>query len=491
MDSCAVLHIASLHGGGVDRHVRDIVRAAARDHLVWHAADGVEVLELPRERRALPLDPAAVDRSPETVERLLRRAGVGVLHVHSLARAARVRAAAIAGRMGLATIATLHDVLFLRADGFEPGAGREPDPAWIAETSAFLRAAAAVVAPSRYIAELARRHVPGLEVTVVPNGSRARPAAAPPLAPRPGFGPGGARQVVAVLGAIGPHKGSAVLDELAEALRGRGIVIVVIGYVDAQVTPGWRGEHLFIHGAYRDEDVPALLGAYGARLALFPNRVPESFSYALSDLWDAGVPVLVPPEGALGERVREHGGGWILPEGAGAREIAAALVERLGPGGRTELARVESDLVRADRARVPRLDAMTRSLDALYARFGIDAAAPPDAASPALQDLLARNLDGALFREELARAADELVQLRAGLEAERGQARAFETEARAWISKLEDDVAKLQAELAREVEARRAFAEENAQLRDSRDALALLPGLLRRILLKKIRDARG
>ncbi len=484
MDPCAVLHIASLHGGGVDRHVRDIARGVARDHLVWHAADGAEVLELPRERRSLPLDPPAVDRKPETVERFLRHAGVGVLHVHSLARCARARAAAIAGRMGLATIATLHDVLFLREDGFEPGASRDPDPEWIAGTGAFLRSAAAVVAPSRYIADLARHHVPGLEVTVVPNGSRARPAPTPPLAPRPEFGPRGARQVVAVLGAIGPHKGSAVLDELGAWLRGRGIAIVVIGYLDAQVTPGWRGEHLFIHGAYRDADVPALLDAYGVRLALFPNRVPESFSYALSDLWDAGVPVLVPPDGALGERVREHGGGWILPEGAGAREIAAALVERLGPGGRTELARVESELVRADRARVPRLDAMTRSLDALYARFGIDAAAPADAASPALQDLLAKNLDGALFREELARAADELVQLRTGLEAERGQARA-------WISKLEDDVAKLQAELAREVEARRAFAEENAQLRDSRDALALLPGLLRRILLKKIRDARG
>ena len=42
-----------------------------------------------------------------------------------------------------------------------------------------------------------------------------------------------------------------------------------------------------------------------------------------------------------------------------------------------------------------------------------------------------------------------------------------------------------------EVEARRTFAEENARLRDSAAALELLPRLLRRILLKKIRDARG
>jgi hypothetical protein len=134
---------------------------------------------------------------------------------------------------------------------------------------------------------------------------------------------------------------------------------------------------------------------------------------------------------------------------------------------------------------------MARSLDALYARFAIDPSLPLDAQAPGVQALLAKNLDGALFREEVARLADELVQLREGLEAERAKAREFEAEARGWIAKLEEDVARLNAELGKEVEARRRFAEENAQLRDSRAALELLPALLRRLLLKKVRDARG
>lgn len=491
MEPAAVLHIASLHGGGVDRHVRDIVRGVPRPHLVWHLESGAEVLEMPRERRILPLDTAALEREGDLVERLLRHGRVGLVHAHSLTRAARHRARAIAARMKLATVATLHDVLFLRPDALEPGTKLEPEAAWLAETSAFLRDAAAVVAPSDYVAELARRHVPGLAVQVVPNGSPARRAAGTPRAPRAEFAGHGSPQVVAVLGAIGPHKGSRVLEALDPLLTGSGIAIVVIGYLDAQVPAGWRGENLFVHGAYQDDEVPALLRAYGARLALFPNRVPESFSYALSDLWDAGVPALVPPEGALGERVRRHGGGWILPAGAGAPEIAAALVLRLAPAAAAERSRVESDLARADDARVPRLGAMTRSLDALYARFAIDATPPVDVEAPALQALLAKNLDGALFREEVARLADELVQLREGLEKERAQASRFETEARAWIAKLEADVANLNAELAREVEARRTFAEENRQLRDAAEALARLPALLRRYLLKKVRDARG
>ena len=490
MESCAVLHIASLHGGGVDRHVRDIVREVPRGHLVWHVSDRAEVLELPRERRSLPLDRAAVDREPDIAARLLRGHGVGILHVHSLGAAARARATGLAARLGLRFIVTLHDVLFLRPDALERDAGLVPDPEWLAATSAFLGSAAAVVAPSEYVAELARRHVPGLEVAVVPNGSPPRRGIGRVPAPRPEFAARRPRAVAVVLGAIGPHKGIAVLDGLAAPLASTGIGIVVIGYLDAQVTPGWRGEHLFVHGAYGDDEVPGLVRAYGARVALFPNRAPESFSYALSDLWDAGVPALVPSAGALGERVRRHGGGWILPEGAGPDGIAAALAAHLGPAGAAELARVESDLSRTDDARVPRLDTMTRSLDALYARFGIDGEAPLDADAAEVQALLAKNLDGALFREELARVADELAQLHAGIAEERGKAAQFATEARAWIAKLEADVAKVQSDLAREHEALGALARENEKMRPGHEAFGLLPRLARRYLLKKIRDAR-
>jgi len=482
MEPCAVLHITSLHGGGVDRHVRDIARGLARPQLVWHAGDAAEVLEVPGQPRYLALDPAAVDRDGGRLAQFLRHARVGLVHAHSMASAVRRRSSETAARLGVRTLATLHDVLFLRREGFEPEAPEEPDPAWLAETAAFLRDAAAVVAPSEYIAGLARAHVPGLDVTVIPNGT-APARAQRRVEARPDFAARGFTHVAAVIGAIGPHKGSALLDELDTLLAGTDIAIVVIGYLDTQVEPGWRGAHLFVHGAYRESEVGALLAAYGARVALFPNRVPESFSYALSEAWDAGLAALVPDAGALAERVRAHGGGWVLPAGAGARDIAAALAAHL----RESAGRVESG-----HHHVPRIEDMTRSLDALYARFGLDAAAPVDAQAPGVQELLARNLDGTVFREELARLADELAQVRAGLQAERGQAQRFETEARAWIAKLEGDVGRLQAELEAEVLARRKYAEENAELRVIKEAFERLPSLARRLLLKKkVRDARG
>ena len=293
------------------------------------------------------------------------------------------------------------------------------------------------------------------------------------------------------MGAIGPHKGARVLEEAAALLAGTRIGIVVIGYIDAQADPGWRLPNLYIHGAYDDDQVGALVKAYGGQVALFPNQVPESFSYALSDLWDAGLPAIVPPEGALAERVRRHGAGWLLPAGFGAREVADTLQRILSLAAAEELARVKSVLLLADSGRVPPLDAMTRSLDALYARFGLDAGAPVDTQSAPAQELIARNLDGALFRQELARVADELAQVKAGLALEREGAERFAREAREWIAKLERDVAGLQTSLAAEVDERRRLGEENARLSIHEQALALLPRIIRSRLLKKVIDGRG
>jgi Glycosyltransferase Family 4 len=475
-------------GGGVDRHVRDIARGRSPSHLAWHTASDADVIETLGDGRFVALDPTAVEREGATLVAWLRAQRVGVVHAHSVSEAARARAAWAASALGVGMVVTLHDILFLRANGFEPGVGVAADPEWLARTAPFLRAAKAVIAPSEYIARLARENIPGLEVTIVPNGSPAVPersldARSEFLARRP-------RHVAAVLGAVGPHKGSAILDGLSQALEGSDIAVVVVGYLDMQIVPGWRGDHVFVHGAYGDDEVAALLRAYGAELVLFPNQVPESFSYALSDAWGAGLPVLVPNEGALGERVSLHGGGWFLPRAFGAPEVAAELRRILAPAAAAELAKVKSRLATPDPGRVPSLEAMTRSLAPLYERFGIDPAAPA-ADAPALSALLAKNLDGALFRQELVRLADEFAQLKAALEHERSESAKFAAEARQWISKLEGDVAALQAQIAREVEGRRALGQENVQLQIHKDAFDLLPEVIRKMLLKKILNARS
>jgi glycosyltransferase involved in cell wall biosynthesis len=477
MPACAVLHVTSIPGGGVDRHVRDIAAAGLRPHYTWHVAEGVDVIERPDAPRYLPV--AANAAVPHATD-FLRTRGVGVLHLHSLSRPARARASAVASALGIPTIVTLHDVLFLGPARFELAADAAPDAAWLEEVAPVLRSAASVLAPSKYIAELARRHC-GLEPSVVPNGIEVAAVQAPASA-RPAFAAASGKRVVAVLGALGPHKGSRTVEALARRLAGSGTVLVVIGYTDAQAWPGWFDDALFIHGPYEDTQVGSLLHAYGAELVLFPNPVPESFSYALSEAWAARVPVLVPPEGALGDRVREHGGGWLLPADFDAARIEEKLRFLATEAGLAEHARVKSSLDGTDTDRLPHLDAMNVALEDFYRRFGIDPAAPIDPLSTPAQSLLAAQLDSRIFRRELVVLAEALGQARQGPDAERRAARKFEAEARSWIAKLETDVAVLQSQLREEV-ARRERAERTPLRAALRTRIAaLVPAGLRRAL---------
>lgn len=484
MTAPAILHVTSLLGGGVDRHVRDIVRGVDRPQLVWHAGDGAEVIEDPRARRFLPLAPGAVG---ETLAQWLRGRRVGLVHLHQLAAAPRERAGWACRALAVPRVATLHDILFLRPDAFSAPDPLAPDPAWLAVTSRALRESAAVLAPSRWLADLARSRVPGLAPQVIPNGSGALAGRGGTRAAVPAI----EGRVVALLGAIGPHKGGDLVHEVARRLEGTGIVLVVVGYLESRFHPGWEiPGRLFVHGAFPESDAGTLLRAYGACLVLMPNRVPESFSYALSDAWSAGVPVLAAPSGALAERIGAHGGGWLLPEGFDAAAVASAVRELAGGAREAERARVQSLLATHDPARVPPLDTMTRSLDALYARFGLDPAAPADADDSRVRELLAANLDGALFRPELARLAEELAQANAALGETRARADAFEAEARGWIAKLEADVGALQEALRRAGAERDALATEADRLRLAQEALDRLPSPLKRLLLKLAFDAR-
>ena len=484
MESTAVLHLVSLHGGGVDRHVRDVAAAVARPHLLWHVGERSEVIENGSARRFLPLDPKRIDAEGERIARWLRARGVGLVHLHSTALAARRRVQRLLEQLDLPLLLTLHDVTFLRPDAFDFDEPRA-DPAWTAEVAALARRAKTVCAPSAYIAELARANLEGVAVEVVPNGI-APVSERPDHAARPDFIAKRPSRVAAVLGAVGGHKGAELLRELPRHLEGSGIGIVVVGYLDRQLYPGWTEDGgLYVHGPYRPGDAEALLHAYGAEIVLFPNHAPESFSYSLSEAWAAGVPVLAGPRGAIGERVRLHGGGWLLGERFDAAEVAERLRSLLDEGN-GELAQVRSALRHPDPARVPTLQAMAQSLEAYYRRYG--APSEPASADPASIDaLLAPSLDATLFRSELAHLADLCDAQGEGPR----HARDFEAESRAWIAKLEGDVRGLQEELRREFAERTRLAAEVARLEETAALVRRMPRWMQRVLARMGRHARG
>lgn len=124
----------------------------------------------------------------------------------------------------------------------------------------------------------------------------------------------GNRSQIVLLGAIGPHKGSHQLLQLAMEARltAPDLRFHVIGFTDIDRSLRDLG-NVKISGKYRPEDLDILIARTEARVALFLHEWPETFSYTLSEALSLGLWPLVPELGAPAERVRQYKRGSVLP----------------------------------------------------------------------------------------------------------------------------------------------------------------------------------
>jgi len=482
----AVLHITTAVGGGSDRYVRDLAACTPRHHHLLHVGSGSAVLEEVGKGRFVPLrDLTAAKADQAALARWLRLSGIGIVHLHGLDEGCRAHLDALRRVVALPYLVTLHDLQFVNPRAFDADGMPAPDPDWIAAIGPTLEHAATVIAPSSFILNIALACEPGICATIIAPGVRTPRAGEIVQAPAD-FAASVPRHVVAIVGAVGPHKGSGMLAALAAALEASDIGIVVIGYTDTHLTRGWLiPGAVYVHGVYQEGALAAWLAAYGVETVLFPNRLPESFSYTLSEVWAAGLAVVVPEQGALGERVRREGGGWLLPAGFDGEEAAALLVWLSSAEGAAERARVKSAILPGDARRIPTLEAMARDTDALYARFGVSPSGAVDAAAAgeALAPLLAANLDGFTFRKELINLSGELEQARSRLAEAQRWNEELQRNSEAWAGKLEGDI----AELKREVERLGVQASELAKYKAACD---WFPQFVKDYLLERASRAR-
>ena len=194
-----------------------------------------------------------------------------------------------------------------------------PPAALRARSAADFAGAGRVVVPARDAARRLDRHFPGLRAEVVPwdRVGRGRPE-------RPGPGP--CRRIVLV-GGLGVEKGHEVLLACARdaAARGLRLEFVVVGHTPDDEALFETGR-VFVTGPYAEQDGEALVRAQRGHLAWFPSVCPETWSFALSLAWQAGLRCAVFDIGAPAERVRASGEGWIVPLGAPPGAINAALL---------------------------------------------------------------------------------------------------------------------------------------------------------------------
>ncbi|MHB8478308.1 MAG: glycosyltransferase [Steroidobacteraceae bacterium] len=196
-----------------------------------------------------------------------------------------------------------------------------------ARSAQWLRAARRVVAPSDDTAARLRRHFRDLPVDVQPH---ALPVALPP--PAPAVSSPVLR--VALIGAIGRHKGYRILLRCARDARARRLPIefVVIGYTENDAPLLATGK-VFITGRYGEAEAAHLLQREHADVAWLPSVWPETWCYTLDHALGLGLPVVAFDLGAIAERLRAAGLGELLPLDLEPRHINDRLLQ-LGAGAR-------------------------------------------------------------------------------------------------------------------------------------------------------------
>ena len=343
-----ILHVIHHHGGGTETHVRALI-AGSRQSWRHYLAIAVDDTWQVEEHRA---DGSVVTFEFVRGEHELWRNflggicatfGIALIHLHNISACREGILTALAD-LPVPFGYTVHDlnfacptITFLASDGMFCGGVTDvatctrclaaqpmfPDAdiaQWRRRHHHLLQRAAFRIAPSRWAADMLARYFPDCPAEVIAHGTpdgAAPPAPQSPVAPTTFSLPDDGAPTVAVLGAIGPDKGSRRLERLVALARARGawVRFVLIGYMDVLHGP-WQSEdaRFTVHGRYDPADLPDLLAHYRVALVLYPSAGPETFSYTLSEAWASGRPVLVPPIGALDERVRDSGAGWVMAE---------------------------------------------------------------------------------------------------------------------------------------------------------------------------------
>ena len=133
---------------------------------------------------------------------------------------------------------------------------------------------------------------------------------------------------VAYLGGVTRAKGSDILLSLIRH-KDAPFRLFVYGEVgDPRIDPARAPGHVCFSGVYQKDDIYDLLKASRIDVALIVPSWAETFCYTLSEAWACRIPVIGTDLGAVGERIKRTGAGWLLAPGADG-EAVFALLERI------------------------------------------------------------------------------------------------------------------------------------------------------------------
>jgi len=415
----AILHLLHGHGGGTEYHVRALIAAsldAFRHYLLIADGENWRLEEYATgELVAYDFRRAPGETWRDYLGGIAARFRIDLIHLHNISGCRQGLQAALV-ELGIPYGYTVHDlnfacptITFLDPQGKYCGGVTDADrcrtclsaqaefahidiAAWRAAHGDLLAHAAFAIAPSHWASAMLARYFPAQSASIIEHGSGVGAPRDDALYSRVAL-PDDGVPTVAVIGAIGADKGARRLERLTELTRRRRLALrwVLIGYLDRGREQSQSPDLVFTqHGPFDSREIGALLDHYRVRLVAYPSAGPETFSFTLSEAWAAGRPVVVPPIGALAERVAATGGGWVLAEDEWQDDermlerIAQLVAPEHSQGYHVAAARAAS-------ARQPTLAAMADATSALWRKAVGGAAAsalpPPISAARCLAAL--------------------------------------------------------------------------------------------------------
>lgn len=191
----------------------------------------------------------------------------------------------------------------------------DTDDFWLAARPAFvdllMDEAVTLVAPSHSVMERYRRLEPRLPlkpILIVPHGLSE--GFAESLAPAPRLEQPSARLKVVVLGRLTSEKGGDILAEILTDLACFADIFLLGAGKNGTQFDGIPG--VTVRVSYHKDELGKLLRMFHPDIGLLLSTVPETFSYTLSELWAAGIPVLATRLGAFVDRVDDGVNGWLV-----------------------------------------------------------------------------------------------------------------------------------------------------------------------------------
>ena len=129
---------------------------------------------------------------------------------------------------------------------------------------------------------------------------------------------------VLVPGHIAVSKGAEILMALAAMPELDHVQWHVLGTLQ-QGFDRLAPDNVIVHGAYQREDFQRHIAKIKPHMGAVMSIWPETWCHTLTELWAAGVPVLGFDTGAVGERLRQSGAGW-LAQDLSAQAMAQAVL---------------------------------------------------------------------------------------------------------------------------------------------------------------------